>query len=155
MAQRQDQDTRTTLCGGAQTQTDAKNAPQTGLIASKSISLVIHSDFSAGVGQVVISLNVNKRIDEEMEIVGVELFSIKSQASFNEAQPQPLAPQIWPHTQANSNSLVLAVDAWIAAIPYQGRGAEIKETNQLATLVPHCVVGTAPVKFLREVFGVF
>src|SRR5713226_9045319 len=59
MAQRQDQDTRTTLCGGAQTQTDAKNAPQTGLIASKSISLVIHSDFSAGVGQVVISLNVN------------------------------------------------------------------------------------------------
>src|SRR6266851_3382599 len=154
MAQRQDQDTRTTLCGGAQTQTDAKNAPQTGLIASKSISLVIHSDFSAGVGQVVISLNVNKRIDEEMEIVGVELFSSKSQASFNEGQPQPLARQIWPHTQANSNSLVLAVDAWIAAIPYQGRGAEIKETNQLATLVPHCIVGTAPVKFFREVFGV-
>src|SRR5216683_1190468 len=95
-----------------------------------------------------------KRIDEEMEIVGVELFSSKSQASFNEGQPQPLARQIWPHTQANSNSLVLAVDAWIAAIPYQGRGAEIKETNQLATLVPHCIVGTAPVKFFREVFGV-
>src|SRR6266568_3808602 len=90
-----------------------------------------------------------KRIDEEME-----LFSSKSQAGFNEGQPQPLARQIWPHTQSNSNSLVLAVDAWFAAIPYQGRGAEIKETNQPAALVPHCIVGTAPVKFLREVFGV-
>src|SRR6266566_6934910 len=94
-----------------------------------------------------------KRIDEEMEIVGVELFSRKSQSSFNKGQPQPLARQIRSHTQANGNSLVLAVNARFAAIPYQGRGAEIKETNQLATLIPHRIAGTAPVKFLREIVG--
>src|SRR5215467_1474654 len=94
-----------------------------------------------------------KRVDEEMEIVGVEVFSGKSQSSFNEGQPQSLARQIRSHTQANGNCLVLAVNARFAAIPYQGRCAEIKETNQLATLIPHCIVGTAPVKFLREVIG--
>jgi len=50
MAQRQGQNTRTTLRGGAQTQTGAQNAPQTGLMAAKSLSLVIHSDFSEEVG---------------------------------------------------------------------------------------------------------
>jgi len=50
MAQRQGKNTRTTLSGGAQTQSGAQNAAQTGLMASKSISLVIHSDFSEGVG---------------------------------------------------------------------------------------------------------
>jgi hypothetical protein len=50
MAQRPGQNTRTTLCRGAQTQTAAQTAAQTGLMASKAISVVIPSDFSKGVG---------------------------------------------------------------------------------------------------------
>ena len=50
MAQRQSQNTCATLCGGAQTQTGAQNAPQTGLMAAKSMSYVVHSDFSLEVG---------------------------------------------------------------------------------------------------------
>jgi len=44
------QDPCAALSGGAQTQTGAQNAPQTGLIDSQSFSYVVHSDFSEGVG---------------------------------------------------------------------------------------------------------
>jgi hypothetical protein len=50
MAQRQGKNTRTALSGGAETQTGAQNAPQTGLSALQLVSLVIHSDFSEEVG---------------------------------------------------------------------------------------------------------
>ena len=50
MAHRSGQNACATLCGGAQTQTGAQNASQTGVRAVTSLSYVVHSDFSLVVG---------------------------------------------------------------------------------------------------------
>jgi hypothetical protein len=54
LAQRDTSEATSALCGAQKTQAGAKNAPQRGLMALKSLSSVVPSDGSESVGQVVI-----------------------------------------------------------------------------------------------------
>lgn len=56
--------------------------------------------------------------DIEPEIFWPKLLPGEVQPGLRESQAQPLARQIWPHTQTNRNRMMLAIQMRLAAIPH-------------------------------------